>query len=620
MDTGGDWAAHRLPAAECGAHVEYDCTEHRPFRAGAERRRHHRRCACGRRARNDPAPARRLRHRYWRKRRCAVGWATATGRPRACALSRPVPGCARRAQFQPGWRGRRSTDARDPERARAGRHRGRHCAPSERVGRSRPPDGDAAGPRHAARTKGRICEEAPPFTGIRAGDIARATRRSQSCERSRRIDEMTTPSPDLRRLPLAIVAASLLLVVGLGGWAATTEFSGAVIASGQLVVDSNVKKVQHPTGGVVGALHVRDGMRVNAADIVVQLDDTQTRANLAIVVKALNELAARQAREEAERDDIGAVTFPAELLARKDDPDVAKAVTGELRQFETRRAARDGQKAQLRERTVQLRQEIGGYEAQIASKEKQIDWITKELVGVTELWEKNLIPYTRLTSLERDKERLVGERGQLVAAIAQGKGKITETELQILQVDQEMRTEVGKDLAEIRAKTAELVERKVAAEDALKRVDIRAPIDGLVHQLTVHTVGGVIAPGEAIMLVVPMAESLQVEAKAAPQEIDQLRIGQSAVLRFVAFSQRTTPEIDGVVTRISADVTEDPKTGTRYYTIRIGVSESEIPRLGSVKLVPGMPVEALIQTSPRTVMSYLVKPFHDQLARAFREK
>jgi HlyD family secretion protein len=386
------------------------------------------------------------------------------------------------------------------------------------------------------------------------------------------------------------------------------------------VVDSNVKKVQHPTGGVVGALHVRDGTRVNAADIVVQLDDTQTRANLAIVVKALNELAARQAREEAERDDADMVTYPAELLARKDDPDVAKAVAGELRQFETRRVARDGQKAQLRERTVQLRQEIGGYDAQIASKEKQIDWITKELVGVTELWEKNLIPYTRLTSLERDKERLVGERGQLIAAIAQAKGKIVETELQILQVDQDMRTEIGRDLAEIRAKTAELVERKVAAEDALKRVDIRAPIGGVVHQLTVHTVGGVISPGEPIMLVVPEADSLEVEAKVAPQEIDQLRVGQPAVLRFVAFSQRTTPEIDGTVSRISADVSEDSKTGYRYFTIRVSVSDRELTRLGNVKPVPGMPVEVLMQTSPRSVISFLLKPLQDQLTRAFREK
>jgi membrane fusion protein, type I secretion system len=424
----------------------------------------------------------------------------------------------------------------------------------------------------------------------------------------------------LRRQTVAIAAAAVLLVLGLGGWAMTTEFSGAVIAAGQLVVDSSVKKVQHPTGGVVGKLNVREGKEVKAGDIVVSLDDTQIRANRDIVVKALNELAARQAREEAERDGLATVTFPDELIARRSDPDVAKAIAGEQRQFEIRRTSREGQKAQLRERIAQLRQEIGGYEAQIASKDKQVEWIGKELMGVYELWEKNLIPYTRVTNLEREKERLIGERGQLVATIAQSKGKIIETELQILQVDTEMRAEVGKDLAEIRGKTAELIERKVAAEDQLKRVDLRAPIDGFVHQLTVFTVGGVITAGEPIMLIVPQADTLQVEAKVAPQEIDQLRIGQGAVLRFVAFSQRTTPELAGAVIRISADVSEDAKTGARFYTIRLDVPDSEVARLGNVKLVPGMPVEALIQTSPRTVMSYLIKPLHDQLTRAFREK
>jgi len=424
----------------------------------------------------------------------------------------------------------------------------------------------------------------------------------------------------LRRQTTAIVIAAVLLVAGLGGWAMTTEFTGAVIAAGQLVVDSNVKKVQHPTGGVVGRLNVREGQEVKAGDIVISLDDTQIRANRDIVVKALNELSARQAREEAERDGLDKVTFPAELIARKSDPDVAKAVTGEQRQFEIRRTSREGQKAQLRERIIQLRQEISGYEAQITSKDKQIEWVGKELVGVYELWEKNLIPYTRVTSLEREKERLVGERGQLMASIAQSKGKMAEIELQILQIDQDMRTEVGKDLAEIRARTAEMIERKVAAEDQLKRVDIRAPIDGVVLQLTVHTVGGVITAGEAIMLIVPQTETLQVEAKIPPQEIDQVRIGQAAVLRFVAFSQRTTPELIGTVVRISADVSEDTKSGARFYTIRLDVSPEEVARLSAVRLVPGMPVEALIQTSPRTVMSYLIKPLHDQLARAFREK
>src|SRR5262245_36155306 len=424
----------------------------------------------------------------------------------------------------------------------------------------------------------------------------------------------------LRRQILAISAASLGLVFGLGGWAATTEFAGAIIAAGQVVVNSNIKKVQHPTGGVVGELRVRDGDRVKAGDIVARIDDTQTRANLAIIVKALDELAARQARAEAERDGADKVTLPADLLARTDNPDVNKAVTGELRQFETRRGAREGQRAQLKERIAQLKEEVRGYEAQMRSKDNQIAWIIKELEGVQDLWKKNLVPYTRVPPLERHKERLEGARGQLIATVAQTKGRITETELQILQIDQDMRTEVGKDLADIRAKTAELVEKKVAAQDQLKRVDIRAPLDGIVHQLSVHTVGGVIGPAEVIMLIVPEADALEVEAKIQPQDIDQVRVGQQAVLRFSAFSQGTTPELNGEVSRLSADVSEDQKTGMRYYTARISVSQAEIDRLGGVKLLPGMPVEVFIQTSPRTVMSYLMKPLQDQLSRAFRER
>lgn len=425
----------------------------------------------------------------------------------------------------------------------------------------------------------------------------------------------------IRRHLLAAAAVILVLGVGVGGWAATTEFSGAVIAPGQLVVETDVKKVQHPTGGIVGELRVRDGDHVRAGEVVVRLDETQTRANLAIITKGLDENAARQARDEAERDGDDQVRFPDDLLARIGEPEVKHLIDGERRLFETRRTARDGQKAQLHERVAQLQEEIRGYLAQEASKVDQIDWIAKELEGVNDLWEKKLIPFTRVTSLERERARLDGERGQLIASIAQTKGKITETELQILQIDQDMRSEVGKDLAEIRGKTSELVEKKVAAEDQLKRIDIRAPQDGVVHQLTVHTVGGVItAQGEPIMLIVPEADALSVEAKIQPQDIDQLRIGQAAVLRFSAFNQRTTPELDGAISRISADVTQDPKSGANYYTVRIGFSEREIARLNGLKLVPGMPVETFIQTSPRTVMSYLLRPIHDQIAKAFREK
>lgn len=416
------------------------------------------------------------------------------------------------------------------------------------------------------------------------------------------------------------IGATILLAGGVGGWAATTQLSGAVIAQGQLVIDSNVKKVQHPTGGVIGELRVRDGSRVKAGDVVIRLDDTQTRANLAIVSKGLDELMAREARDEAERDGAETIAFPKDLLARVDDPQVAHVVQGERKLFEIRRSAREGQKAQLRERIAQLKEEIKGIETQQEARGYQIDWIKKELEGVNELWQKHLVSYSRVTTLERDAARLLGERGQLRASIAQSRGKISELELQILQIEQDMRAEVGKDLAEIRAKESELVEKKIAAADQLQRIDIRAPQDGVVHQLNVHTVGGVISPSEPIMLVVPESEALVVEAKLQPQDIDQVRFGQKALLRFSALNQRTTPEVDGTVTQISADVTQDQKSGASFYTVRISVPEDEIARIDGLRLIAGMPVEAFIQTGERTVMSYLVKPLSDQVLRAFRER
>ena len=416
------------------------------------------------------------------------------------------------------------------------------------------------------------------------------------------------------------LGVAVILTAGVGGWAGTAEIAGAVIAPGSLVVDSNVKKVQHPTGGVVGELLVRDGDQVKSGDLLVRLDETVTRANLAIVLKSLDELAARQARLEAERDDDERLIFPEDLSARVGDPAVVRILAGERRLFELRRAARAGQKAQLNERILQNEELIRGTEEQVVAKTSEITLINQELEGVRELFRKNLIPITRVTALERDAARLRGERGALVSSIAQVKGKITETPLQIIQIDQELRSEVSKELAEIRAKVSEFVEKRVAAEDHLKRIDIRAPQDGRVHQLTVHTVGGVISAGEAIMLVVPGGDVLTVEARIAPHDIDQIRVGQKAVLRFSAFNQHTTPEINGEVGRVSADITQDLKTGTGFYTVRIMLPDSEIARLGGAKLVPGMPVEAFVQTGERTAISYLVKPVADQLMRAWRER
>jgi HlyD family secretion protein len=415
----------------------------------------------------------------------------------------------------------------------------------------------------------------------------------------------------------AVVA---FLGLGVGGWASTAEISGALIAQGSLVVDSNVKKVQHPTGGVVGEVRARDGDHVKAGDILIRLDETVTRANLAIITKGLTELYARKARLGAERDGADAVAIPKELADRADDPDVQEALGSERKLFELRRNARFGQKNQLQERIKQLQEQITGLTAQQDAKSKEMTIINQELQGVRDLWAKNLVQINRLTSLEREEARLQGEQGQLIATAAEAKGKIVETELQILQVDQESTSDVAKELREADSKIGEYVERKVTAEDQLKRIDLRAPQDGVVFQSTANTVGGVIAAGDPVMLIVPEADTLLVEAKVEPKDIDQVQFGQPVVLRFSAFNMRTTPEVNGTVVRVGADTSTDQRTGQSYYVVRISMTAEEIAKLGEVKLTPGMPVEAFIQTGQRTMLSYLVKPLHDQFMRAFREK
>ena len=422
----------------------------------------------------------------------------------------------------------------------------------------------------------------------------------------------------IRRSLLGGATVTGLIVFGLGGWAATAEFSGAVIAPGLLVVESNVKKVQHPTGGVVGELRVRDGDQVKAGDIVLRLDETVTRANFAIINKSLDEMSVRRVRLSAEQDDSPHLHYPRELEQRAEE--LGALMADEQKLFDLRASARLGQKKQLRERIEQSREQILGMADQIKAKQREITLIAQELEGVHELFTKNLISITRLTALERDAARLEGERGALVSSVAQVKGRIFETELQILQVDQDMRADVGRELADIRSKISELSEKRVAAEDQLKRVDIRAPQDGVVHQLAVHTVGGVINPSEPAMLIVPNQDALRVEVRIAPQDIDHVHVGQKARLRFTAFNQRTTPEIDGEVSTVSADITTDPKTGFSFYTVRINLSTDELARMGGLRLTAGMPVESFIQTQPRTVMTFLTKPLTDQIMRTFREQ
>lgn len=423
----------------------------------------------------------------------------------------------------------------------------------------------------------------------------------------------------IQRNNVAGLVALTLLIIGIGGWATTTELSGAIISPGVLIVDTKIKNVQHQIGGTIEELNVRDGDRVHAGQVLVKLSETQILANLEIFLAQFDQLTARQAREEAEQDDADAITFPATLIDRQGESKVRRILEAEERLFVARRASRAGRKGQLKERIAQYEQEINGLIAQSAAKERERGWIKEELVGVRQLWNTNLVQFNRVTSLEREGARVDGDIGRMAAIVAETKGKIAETELQILQVDQDLRMEVGKDLADVRGKLSELAERRVVGEDQLKRSRILAPVDGIVHQLEVHTVGGVVKPGDVMMQIVPLDERLIIEARVPPQNVDEVHANQFAVIRFSTLNQRATPELNGQVSVVSADVVRDEKTGTSSYLIQITVADSELARLKGLKLIAGMPVEAFLQTRPRTVMSYLMKPLWDQVARAWRE-
>lgn len=432
------------------------------------------------------------------------------------------------------------------------------------------------------------------------------------------------PRQAVRRLNIIGLAITAVVLGGVGGWAATSQLAGAVIASGAIVVESNVKKVQHPNGGIVGEILVQEGDRVEANQILVRLDDTLTRATLGIVQSQLDQFMAREARLNAERDG-SEIVFPEALLKRADDPTMAGAIAGEEKLFEARRTSRAGQRSQLRERVQQSENEIKGLTSQQEAKANEIKFIGEELKGVSALYKQNLVTIVRYNSLQRDQARLEGERGQLIAEVSRARAKIAETELQIISLDQDFRTEVLKDLREAQAKVAELQERVNAAQDELKRIDIRAPVAGIVYQLAVHTIGGVIAKGDTIMQIVPRSAPLLVEAKVPPPDVDQVLVGAPTRVHVSAGNRRTTPELQGTVSYVSPDLTRDQpgpsgSPGQTYYLVRIVLPPAEIKRLDDLQLVPGMPVEAYIRTHDRTALEYILKPLQEQIARTFRER
>lgn len=426
------------------------------------------------------------------------------------------------------------------------------------------------------------------------------------------------PWRQINRLTRAGVLFVALLSGTVGLWAATVPFAGAVIASGRIVVETDVRKIQHPTGGIVADIRVKDGDHVTAGDILFRLDDTNARATLALIDVELTRLTVRRARLIAERD--GAATFdlPPGLPLDPKSPTVIEAMASEGVVFHTRREAARGQVSQLRERIDQSRREIEGVKAQLEAKQTQKMLIDDELKGVQQLYTSNLVAQSRLTSLQREASRLLGEEGSNIAEIARINGRISETELQIIQVSQDTRRGVSEELRDVEGKIADLAERRIAAADLLQRVVMRAPQEGIVHQNTLHTIGGVIAPGEQVMLLVPETDGLVIEARIDPTMIDRVHINQPVNVRFTAFDTSTTPTLTGRVEQVGADLTTDPKSGASYYEARIHLDRSEITKLGGKTLVPGMPAESFIQTGTHTPLAYILKPFDDQLTRAFR--
>jgi HlyD family secretion protein len=417
---------------------------------------------------------------------------------------------------------------------------------------------------------------------------------------------------------LAGVTLGLLLFAGAGGWAATTQLQGAIIAPGIIKVDRNLKSIQHRDGGIVSEIAIKEGDFVSKGQIMLRLDDAQTRAELSIVRTQLVELAARQARLVAERDNLGEILFAPEFAAILSEFPLVSS--GERRLFDGNRRNRQNQKQQLQYGISQLEEEQKGLTAQHTAKTDELELVRIEHVKIKGLADKKLIDTSRKYFIDRELSKLTGENGEVQANIARSRARMSEIQVQIIAIDEAARTEAQRELSIIEPKISELTERRIAVEDRLSRTDIRAPLSGTVNELFVHTIGGVITPAEKLVTLVPNDAALKIQARLSPTDIDQIFVGQDARMRFSAFNQRATPELHGSIAYVSAATSTDPATGQIFYLADVAVPPAELARLGHNRLLPGMPVEVFVSTEERTAMSFFAKPLTDQFNRAFREE
>ncbi|MEV4609872.1 HlyD family type I secretion periplasmic adaptor subunit [Neorhizobium sp. LMR1-1-1.1] len=409
------------------------------------------------------------------------------------------------------------------------------------------------------------------------------------------------------------------LVIGAGGWAATMNISSAVIGSGVVGVEGNTKKIQHGQGGIVRDIRVNNGTLVHAGDIVVRLDGVEASTNLAATLKEINQLDVKRLRLIAERDGARELIDPLQQVSRLDDKQFIDGLKSETSLFEARREQIESKTAQLTEQIAQIDQQRDGTRQRLLANAEESSWSEQQAQKIENLAKEGLVQFSRLADSKRTVAQLSGERSQLLSDEATAGKRITEIELQIAQLQKDRRAEVLTDLLDTQGKLAKLEEQRLALEDQIAHLDIRAPVDGIVHQLATHTIGGLLSPGETAMNIVPTRDMLTVDMRIKPNDVDQVSIGQVARLRFSAFNQRTTSEIEGRVESLSPDVSINEQTGETWYSARIAISAQERAKLGDLALIPGMPVEAYIKSEPRTALAYLMKPISDQMERAMRE-
>lgn len=413
----------------------------------------------------------------------------------------------------------------------------------------------------------------------------------------------------------------LLLAGGLGGWAATASLASAVIAAGSLRAEANRQVVQHPDGGVVGEILVRDGDVVQAGDILIRLDDSVLRSELSVLESQLFEIVARRGRLEAEQSGAGEIVFDPELLeVAAGRPKVRALMEGQEKLFRARRESLASEREIMAEREQQLREQISGAEAEVASLKSQRDLIGEELADQQQLKDRGLAIQSRVLALQREAVRMDGQMGSLVAEIARLRGQISEIQREELRLVTNMREEAITESRELGFRELELSERRIALKQKLDRLDVRAPRPGQVLDMTVHALKSVIRPAEPVLYIVPNDSTLVVDARIEPVNIDSVAEGQDTVLRFSAFNARTTPELFGHVARVARDIITDEQTGFSYYKVEIGIEDSELEKLAGQELISGMPVEVYIQTGARTPLEYLVKPITDYFNRAGRQE